>query len=79
MLKCLAQGAGYLAQEEVAQNVADSFGEPWVYYNDGGNLAISREVLAEFRALTPDVVWDRSARAWRFREVDDDPTNRGAV
>lgn len=69
---------GYLAQDDAAQEVENAFGEPFVYYNDAGNLAIARDVLDAFRKQTPDVVWDRTERAWRRRGHGDDPTRREA-
>lgn len=45
------------------------------YMNDNGNVAISKDVLAEFRKLTPgdDIVWSRSERHWRLRKKFDKP------
>lgn len=69
----------YLYQEVVAAEILDRFGEEFVYYNQNGNLAISREVLARFRELTEEtVVWDRSERLWRWREDRDPPDRRQA-
>lgn len=61
-----------LYQSEVADQLYEDFGYRFVYENDRGNLAISRDVLAEFRALTETtVVWDRSECAWRWRDEYD--------
>jgi len=47
-------------QEEVVAELEAQFGEECVYYNDGGNLAIDKRVLKEFRKLTQDAfVWVR--------------------
>jgi hypothetical protein len=71
MLKQL-RGQDFLYQSELVYQIHEMFGEPFVYENDHGNLAISRDVLAEFRLLTErTVVWDRSERAWRWREQHD--------
>jgi hypothetical protein len=64
----------YLYQEQVVCEVLERFGDEFTYYNDNGNLAISRRVLDEFRKLTAkDVVWVRSDRYWRIRNGDDPP------
>lgn len=76
MLERFEASDGYLAQDDAAQEVSNTFGEPWFYYNDAGNLAIARDVLAAFRKLTPNVVWDRTQRAWRRREAGDDADKR---
>ena len=39
-------------QETIVLDVESRFGSEWVYYNDSGNPAISRKVLAEFRKVT---------------------------
>ena len=64
----------YLSQEEAVSHIASDWGEPWVYYNESGNLAIDRKVLDQFKLLSgPDVVWSRSDFAWRPREDGDEP------
>jgi Family of unknown function (DUF6953) len=66
------KGQHWLYQEMVVSEILEKFGEEFVYYNENGNLAISRPVLREFRKLTEGtVVWERSARAWRPREGHD--------
>jgi hypothetical protein len=66
-----------LYQETAVCDIQDKFGESFVYYNQNGNQAISKEVLSEFRKLTGDnVVWVRGERYWRFREREDDPGRR---
>jgi len=62
-----------LYQETAVSDIQEKFGDSFVYDNPNGNLAISKEVLAEFRELTNDrVVWVRGERYWRFREKHDD-------
>ena len=52
-----------LYQETAVYDIADKFGEEFIYYNANGNAAISKDVLADFRRLTGDsVVWVRSER-----------------
>jgi len=65
-----------LYQEEIVIDIENEFGEPYCYYNENGNLAISKTVLKEFRKLTPDYVWDRSERYWRKREKGEDLNKR---
>lgn len=62
-----------LYQETAVSDIQDKFGDSFVYVNPNGNMAISTEVLSEFRNLTRDhVVWVRSERYWRFREKHDE-------
>lgn len=63
----------YLYQEQVVFDIQEQFGDEFVYDNENGNPAISKEVLKEFRALTEDrVIWERGERMWRFRESYDE-------
>jgi len=66
------ESADVLYQNEVADELYEKFGDRFTYENDRGNLAISRDVLAEFRKLTETTaIWDRSERAWRWRDKYD--------
>ena len=68
------RASGELFQKEAAATIADTFGGRHVYPNPKGNLAISKAVLAAFRALTrDDVLWIRGHRFWRLREAADGP------
>ena len=69
---------GELAQEDAAAEVEEQFGDEFTYINDNGNTSIDREVLKEFRKLTPQVVWDRVERMWRYRDTFDEPGRRQA-
>ena len=64
-------GDGYLEQDDAAAGIEDTFGAPHIYERDNGNVAISKEVLAAFKVISGDAVWDRSARAWRKRSSGD--------
>lgn len=78
MLTALNAQGGYLAQEDAAYEIQRRFGEQFTYYNENGNPAIRRDVLAAFRKMTEkSVVWMRSERAWRRRETGD-PAGRQA-
>jgi hypothetical protein len=69
----------YMYQEDIVYEIAQKFGEEYVYDNENGNLAISKKVLKEFRRLTEEtVVWERGERCWRKREPSDDPDRRQA-
>ena len=53
-----------------ALNIQEKFGESFVYENENGNLAISRQVLADFRHLTEGkVVWEREEKRWRLLDA----------
>ena len=68
-----------LYQERVARNIRQQFGEEFTYRNHNGNWGIRKDVLEEFRKLTPtDVVWSRSEQAWRRRRPND-PEGRRMV
>lgn len=64
----------HLYQEDVAHQIRINFGEEFVYLNANGNIAIGRDVLKAFRALTGDaVIWERGQRMWRRRATYDPP------
>lgn len=66
-----------LYQETAASDIQERFGDSFVYDNPNGNMAISKDVLSEFRELTNGrVVWVRGERYWRFREGQDEPGRR---
>ena len=65
---------GILYQESAVGDIEKRFGEQFVYVNDSGNAAISKDILAEFRKVSgDDIVWERGERCWRKRERQDDP------
>lgn len=64
--------SAFLYQERIARNIRQQFGEEFTYRNKNGNWGIRKDVLDEFRKLTPtDVVWSRSTQAWRRRRPND--------
>lgn len=67
---------GILDQEDAAGSIERKFGEQFLYTNDNGNPAIDPKVLAEFRKLTPNAVWERTSKSWRNRETFDTPGSR---
>ena len=62
----------YLDQSYVVSHLLVE-AEDLLYLNNDGSWAVGKPVLAEFRKLTPDAVWSRSALHWRFREAYDQP------
>lgn len=74
----MLNNSGYLEQERAVYTIVEQFGEPYFYHNDGGNLAISKTVLKEFKVITKDdVVWERGERRWRKRIPSDAADRRG--
>jgi hypothetical protein len=68
-----------LYQSEAARHIQKAFGEKFTYLNDNSNIAISKDVLKVFRAVSmKTVVWNRREYLWRPRKLDD-PLNRRAV
>ena len=66
-----------LVQCRAAYQIIDMFGEEYVYQNENHNWAIRKEILEEFRRLTPNgVVWSRSEQLWRKRREYDPPGKR---
>ena len=67
------QQHGELYQDDAAAQIESRFGKDFIYINDSGNVAIDRSVLKEFRRLSEStVVWERSDRYWRSRQIGDD-------
>ena len=67
----------FMAQVVVAWEIAQRFGERFIYLNANGNPAINRDVLSAFDLATgDDVVWESRARIWRRREEGDAPGRR---
>jgi hypothetical protein len=64
----------FLYQSRVSRGIRQQFGEEFTYRNKNGNWAIRKDILDEFRKLTPDdLVWSRSQQAWRRRRPNDPP------
>ncbi len=58
--------SNFLYQETVVYKIKNNFGDAFVYKNENGNLAIGKDVLKEFRALSKEkIVWERGSRMWR--------------
>jgi hypothetical protein len=68
-----------LYQDSAVGDIMHRFGEEFAWYNENGNPAIDKRVLAEFAELTGDsVVWVRSHRLWRHREPGDEASRQQA-
>ena len=65
-----------LPQRNIVFTIRRVFGEHFTYTNKNNNYGIVREVLLEFRKLTPEYVWSRRNQHWRLREADEDPNKR---
>lgn len=63
----------YLYQDVVVGQIELQFGPGFTGTNANGNPSINKDVLAVFNELTPDAVWERGERMWRFREPYDKP------
>jgi len=62
---------GFLYQETAAMHLAELNDEALAYYDANGNVCVGREVLAKFRKLTGDYVYERRDKFWRERLVSD--------
>lgn len=65
---------GELLPEDAVVEIERRFGTEFVYDNESGNAAIKKVVLAEFKKITSNVVWERSERYWRLRNNFDGPS-----
>lgn len=57
---------GYAHQETTVFDIQNKFGDEFIYINENGNLAISKQVLNEFKKLKEanDIGWDSSDKYW---------------
>jgi hypothetical protein len=63
-----------LYQVDAAGEIANRFGDEFIYDNANGNPAIDKRVLRAFRKISSDtVVWDRWDFCWRKRTATDAP------
>lgn len=55
-----------LYQSEVVYDIEKTYGNDFIYENENGNMAISKQVLNEFKKFKKehDIEWDRSEKAW---------------
>lgn len=71
MLKELSRD-GCLYQDDVVDHLLNQGAESLLRENSEGNLVVGIAVLDAFRDLTPNVVWVRLDRYWRFRVPEDE-------
>jgi hypothetical protein len=57
----------FLYQEEAASHLLHLHDEDLAYYDANGNVCVGKKVLAAFNRLTPDTVYERTAKFWRDR------------
>lgn len=67
------EAKGFLYQEEAATNLLHLHDEKLAYYDGNGNVCVGKEVLALFNQLTPDIVYERAEKFWRYRLSSDQP------
>jgi len=78
MLK-LYNEENFLLQKVAALEILEKFGEAYVSFNKNRNLAIDKNILGEFKKLTPTAIWDRHLKAWREKENDDPDKSRQTI
>jgi len=65
---------GPLYQITATWQIGDKFSKTFVYINDNGNPAMSKDVLKAYNEISADlVVWSKGGRYWRKCEKSDDP------
>lgn len=69
----------FLLQKVAALEILEKFGEPYVSFNKNRNLAIDKNILVEFKKLTPTAIWDRHFKAWREKENEDPDKSRQTI
>jgi len=69
---------GFLYRETAVTQIAERFGDEFIYVDADGTSAISEAVLSAFRRLTEGaVIWDPWDKCWRQRQVHDPAENSG--
>jgi hypothetical protein len=73
-MKTTVDAQGVLDQQVAVIHIMGTFGDRFIRFNEGGNLAIVPSVLSAFNKITGDaIVWERAGRLWRKREIYDMP------
>jgi len=58
---------GFLYQSTAVKDIAERFGEEFMFRNEKGSLAIAKPVLQAFYEYLGDAVyWDHGTQAWRL-------------
>ncbi len=73
MLRQLANFNGVLYQEYVATHLLHYGDRSLAYYDEDSNVCISKPILAAFLKLTPNLVYERTDKFWRYRLPTDRP------
>lgn len=55
---------GILSQPMAAHSINEKFGKDCVYINKNFHLGINKDVLKEFRNLTPDAIYVNKGKYW---------------
>jgi hypothetical protein len=63
----------FLYQEEAASHLLHLHDRQLAYYDGSGNVCVGKKVLTAFNKLTPDAVYERTAKFWRDRLPSDQP------
>lgn len=62
----------WLDQGTAVYQIEKEFGKDFVYQNAGGNLAISKSVLKNFKKISEGlVIWERGEKSWRKLRDDE--------
>ncbi|MGJ8524328.1 hypothetical protein LMG33818_000036 [Halomonadaceae bacterium LMG 33818] len=65
---------GCVYQDDVVDYLVKNGREDLLRENSDGNQVLGKEVLSDFKKLTPDtVVWIKKDRYWRWRVDQDEP------
>jgi len=55
-------------QDDAVGEIEKKYGKKFMYENENGGLAISKDILNKFRKKSSnDIVWSRSGKYWRKR------------
>lgn len=63
----------FIYQEEAAAHLLHLHDRKLAHYDGHGNVCLGKDVLNSFNKLTPDAVYERSAKFWRYRLPSDQP------
>ena len=63
----------FLYQNEAVTHLLHLHDENLAYFDDNSNVCVGKKVLAAFNRLTPDAVYERTAKFWRDRLPSDQP------
>lgn len=67
---------GCIYQDDTVDMLTKASAVALLHENADGNIVIGNEVLSAFKKISPDAVWIKPDRYWRWR-VDEDEPGRG--